>query len=72
MELRLVLIFISHLTKSYFSMGFDILHLQDPYLSECQFSCRLQQARVWRQEGHLDGHGNGDRSVVQLRNADRY
>ena len=24
-------------------MDFDILHLQVPYLSECQFTCRLQQ-----------------------------
>ena len=53
-------------------MGFDILHLQDPYLSECQFACRLQQAKFQRREGHLDGRGNGNRSVVQLRNSDRY
>ena len=53
-------------------MGFDILHLQDPYLSESQFACRLQQVRVRRKEGCLDGLGNGNRSVVQLRNADRY
>ena len=53
-------------------MGFDISQLQDPYLSECQFACRLQQARVRRHEGRLDGRGNGNRSVVQLQNADRY
>ena len=27
---------------------------------------------VWRPDGHLDGHGNGDIRVIQLWNSDWY
>ena len=35
-------------------MGFDILHLQDPYLSECQFACRLQQEHQYAEREEDD------------------
>ena len=37
-------------------MDFDILHLQVPFLSECQFTCRLQQENQYA-EKEEDGFG---------------
>ena len=36
------------------SMDFDTLHLQVPYLSECQLTCRLQQVHQDAEEEEED------------------
>ena len=35
-------------------MDFDILHLQVPFLSECQFTCRLQQEHQYAEREEDD------------------